>query len=89
MVLSLKYIFTFLLIMLGISLIFFDNTVIGISLFGISLFIAYREHNKNKRKSNKQKHTSKRSGKVYDTEQNNKRSKKNKKYKKKNNPNKK
>ncbi len=86
MTLSLKYIFVSIVSILSISLIFFDKIEIGIGLLVVSLFFAYREHNKNKRKSNKQKHTTKRSGKVYDIEQNNKRSKK---YKKKNNPNKK
>ncbi len=63
--------------------------IFGSAFIVLEFILFFRKHEKNKTKSNKEKHTRRRSGKIYDNSQNNKRGNKNKKYKKKPNPNKK
>lgn len=90
MTLSLQRVFTYLFVLTGLAFVFIPNfEIFGAVGLGVGFLLAYREHQKNKRKSNQQKHTKKRSGQVYDKDQNNKLGNKNKKYKKKPNPNKK
>ena len=90
MVLSLQRILSYIMLLTGLAFIFIPNfEIFGAVGLGVGFIMAYREHQKNKRQSNKQKHTKKRSGQVYDKEQNEKRGNKNTKYKKKSNPNKK
>ncbi len=89
-IINLQLIFAYVLVLIGFVFVFIPNfeifAVIGL---GLGFVMTYREHRKNKRTSNRQKHTKKRAGKVYDTNRNEKRGNKNKKYKKKTNPNKK
>ncbi len=77
MILSLQRFFAFLLILIGLVFVFIPNFEIFAAVaLGIGFIMAYREHQKNKRKSNRQKHTKKRSGQVYDKDRNNKRGEK-------------
>ncbi len=79
----------FLAMVVSVLLIFvLQYRVIGSVVLLLSSFMAYREHTKNKRKSNAHKHTKRRSGQIYNKKQNDKHGKKNRKYKKKDNPNK-
>jgi len=90
MVLSLQRILSYILILTGLAFVFIPNfEIFGAFGLCVGFILAYREHQKNKRQSNKQKHTKKRSGQVYDKDQNEKRGNKNKKFKKNPNPNKK
>ena len=90
MILSLLRIFVYIFILTGLVFVFISNfEILGVIGLGLSFILAYKEHQKNKRQTNKQKHTKRRSGQIYDKDQNGKRGKKNKKYKKKSNPNKK
>ncbi len=89
MVLSLKSIFAYILIIIGLAFVFIQHfEILSAICLGLGFILAYREHQKNKRRSNKQKHTKKRSGEIYNEDQNEKHGNKNKKYKKKSNPNK-
>jgi len=70
-------------------IIYFISGNFYISTIPLLVVVLLFAHRKGKRPSTKQKHTARRSGEVYDNEQNEKRGEKNKKYKKPENPNKK
>ena len=90
MTISLKNVFLFILaiVIFAISWHYFSLIAGVVSLISYSFVLAFVAiHRKNKR--NWQRHTDRRSGEIYDVEQNKKRGKKNKKYKKTKNSNKK